>query len=341
MPQFIKEIEKYCNSDKKEFDFLDLIKKSKESNFPVYSLLLLIRLSETKEKEISSLEGWINDDYNNQLAYLKKEKQSFEAEKNKHFSSIENVKKKKLYRVLILSISLIAVISMVVLKFILPELRADKENEFWYEVLNQNSVESFEAYLYAYPNGTFKGKAIINKNKAQEDRNSEIWEQLTTIGTKEGYLDFLNLKLKVDSYNNEAKKRVDEINWSEALAENSVKGYSNYLAIYNRYDGKYYDEAIKKRSELTKLIDNIPSVESKPLKSYYEVFGTYKDHKDPYLNLRSHPINGAKILKKLKDGTKLEVLKFGYGKNNLWVKVYYPIDNTTGYVHSKYIIKIK
>jgi len=72
----------------------------------------------------------------------------------------------------------------------------------------------------------------------------------------------------------------------------------------------------------------------------YEVFDTYKDVKDPFLNVRSTPDRESNILIKLKDESKVNVFPGKYGKYLKWVKIYYRSSNTTGYVHSRYLRKI-
>jgi len=74
-----------------------------------------------------------------------------------------------------------------------------------------------------------------------------------------------------------------------------------------------------------------------PKNNLYEVYDTYRDTKDPYLNIRSGPSSNFKIVYKLKDGNEIEVLQHNLGKKSQWVKVYYSAKNITGYVHSRYI----
>jgi len=258
MFQFINEIKKYRNSDKTESDFLDLIKKSKKFGFPLYSLLLIINSSETKDMEICSLDGWVNEDINNQLKKLEKEKMSFEAEKNSIFSAVNDIKKKKLRRILILTISLIIATSFMLVKFVLPEFRANKENELWNKVLNENSVDSFKAYLYAYPNGLYSGKALLNKEQAQEKEDKAKWLKIKESGNKEKYIEFLSLKLKTKRYYVEAKKRIDEINLNKKITSDA--GVDDFLgkpsfAVINDPDG--YTNLRQGKSVKSKIIGKI------------------------------------------------------------------------------------
>jgi uncharacterized protein YgiM (DUF1202 family) len=88
---------------------------------------------------------------------------------------------------------------------------------------------------------------------------------------------------------------------------------------------------IKRNYEGFKLLKN---------KVLYEVFDTYKDTKDPYLNIRNGPGSTYAIVYKLVDGDIIEILEANVGPSNSWCKIYYPANNITGYVHNKYIKKI-
>ena len=72
----------------------------------------------------------------------------------------------------------------------------------------------------------------------------------------------------------------------------------------------------------------------------YEVFDTYTDTIDPYLNLRNGPSTKYSIKYKLKDGDKVKVLEKDFGEKNKWYKIYYEENNIYGYVHSRYLKKI-
>jgi SH3-like domain-containing protein len=73
---------------------------------------------------------------------------------------------------------------------------------------------------------------------------------------------------------------------------------------------------------------------------YYEVYNTYTDQEDPYLNLRSEPHPKSKIIAKLSDGTELIELTRDYGSKGKWMKVRVQESGAVGYVHSKWIRKI-
>lgn len=77
-----------------------------------------------------------------------------------------------------------------------------------------------------------------------------------------------------------------------------------------------------------------------PYQNTYEVFDTYKDIKDPFLNLRSKPNKNSNILSKLKDGTRIMVFSGVYGEKGKWVKISVRETNITGFVHRRYIRKI-
>jgi hypothetical protein len=70
------------------------------------------------------------------------------------------------------------------------------------------------------------------------------------------------------------------------------------------------------------------------------VYDTYRDMKDPYLNLRSSPSPSGIILKKLKDGEIVEVRQKGLGPGSKWFKVYYRPSDIEGYGHSRYLKKV-
>ena len=72
----------------------------------------------------------------------------------------------------------------------------------------------------------------------------------------------------------------------------------------------------------------------------YEVYDTYKDTNDPFLNLRTNPKSNSRIILKLRDGSKLEVLEGNYGEKGKWVRVRVIDKNEFGYVHRRYVRKI-
>lgn len=180
MPQFINEIKLYCNSERIRTDFLALVKKSNKSGFPYYSLMLLISSLEDTEKITNSLEGWVNADINNQLEKLEKEKLSFEVERNRHFTAIEDIEKKKFRRVLILSISFIIAAVIVFSKFIIPEL--------FNTVPIENSMESQKQTqdLEVIKAMQSKKGMVTYETNLENYKSNSIWRTITMpIG--EGY----------------------------------------------------------------------------------------------------------------------------------------------------------
>ena len=91
---------------------------------------------------------------------------------------------------------------------------------------------------------------------------------------------------------------------------------------------------------------------SQPPKRLYEVYNTYLDKKgEYYLSLRSSPTpdrtrrwaKSMELIGKLKDHTRVEVLRRNVGIRKRWLKVRVydgPFKNQVGYVHSRWIKRI-
>ena len=99
----------------------------------------------------------------------------------------------------------------------------------------------------------------------------------------------------------------------------------------------------RQEPELKQYIQSAPVQEQRETVitvDYYMVYDTYRDLKDPYLNLRSSPSPSGIILKKLKDGEIVEVRQKGLGPGSKWFKVYYRPSDIEGYGHSRYLKKV-
>jgi len=86
-------------------------------------------------------------------------------------------------------------------------------------------------------------------------------------------------------------------------------------------------------------VHSTPSPESSTLEKYV-IYDTYKDLKDPFLNVRVGPGTSYAVIEKLKDGEVLEVRETGKGTDGKWFIVYHRPSKTTGYVHSRYLKRI-
>jgi|APIni6443716594_1056825.scaffolds.fasta_scaffold16477_2 hypothetical protein len=72
----------------------------------------------------------------------------------------------------------------------------------------------------------------------------------------------------------------------------------------------------------------------------YEVYDTYRDRNDPFLNIRNGIGSEFEIVFKLSDGEKINILESGLGQDGKWVKIHSQSKNQIGYANSRYIRKI-
>lgn len=165
-------------------------------------------------------------------------------------------------------------------------------------------------------------------------------------------------------YNSVAGAALNNIRFPSDLSEAAV--YNHALRQYERIIEKYplssaRKEAISLASRLTREREDYLRMvirraeeqkaaeekrqEARRLAStthqnLYEVYDTYRDTKDPYLNLRSQPSPGARIIKKMKDGTRVKVLQTGLGPQQKWYRIRIEGTSTNGYAHSRYLRKL-
>lgn len=138
------------------------------------------------------------------------------------------------------------------------ELRDDED---WVKASTENSVESYSNYLSSYNRekpwyvGRHVADAIsilLELSKSIEDIDEEAWKTASTVKTKECYQSYLSTYDKsapdyIGKHVNDAKsalntialKEQDEDDWQNALSQNSVDGYNDYLSKYNNVDGDY------------------------------------------------------------------------------------------------------
>ena len=250
MKEFIKLIKEYRTTSNKKAYFLVILERSGKIQFPIYSLIQLLKSISSKPTEIISSEGWIENNnslqqdkkvFEEEKIELKKAKKVFENNKKDNFS----FKKKHLL--------IPAIITVLLLVFfaIIPIFKSTEENKFWDKVCIENTMSSYEYYINRYPEGKHINAALRKKGLVLKKEEKIIWDKIVRTNTKKSYLSYINNN-KSGKYKKEAKEQVDHIDWNEALNINTTKGYAFYMREHNSYEGKYYYEASSKIKVLQK-----------------------------------------------------------------------------------------
>lgn len=138
------------------------------------------------------------------------------------------------------------------------ELRDDED---WVRASSENSAESYSNYLSSYNREkpwyigrhVDDAKSIFSElSKSIEEIDEEAWKTASTADTEESYQSYLSIYDKsapdyIGKHVKDAKsvlnmmalKEQDEDDWQNALTQNSIDGYNDYLSKYNNLDEGY------------------------------------------------------------------------------------------------------
>ena len=110
---------------------------------------------------------------------------------------------------------------------------------------------------------------------------------------------------------------------------------------------KHLNSLIVRDQQIISPSDNVTAANHDPNNNtesinyqLFEVFDTYKDINDPFLNLRTHPDRTAEIVAKMSGGTQVIVLEKKLGTGEKWWKIRIKGDIQEGYAHSRYLKKV-
>lgn len=251
MQKFIYLIREYRTSKNKKAYFSVLLEKSREIQFPTYALIQLLNSINNESSKSSSNEGWLNinrTDLKEEEKLIKKERVSLEiARKNLENDKKEEVLLKKIY----IALAVVAVLLIVVF-YIIPTYKTAEDNKLWENTIYKNTIAAYDIYLKSFPEGIHYDEAIKEKQMIRESVEEERWNEVMKTDTKIGYQQYLVRIKKVTKYEEEARERIDVIDWGIALEKNSVRGYKSYMVHHNSVDGKYYSNAMDAMKVLQK-----------------------------------------------------------------------------------------
>ena len=236
--------------NKKEH-LLILLDRSRKTEFPIYSLTLLVNSISKKPCKIISSEGWIENDFglHQKRKLLKKEQEvhkkvTVEFEKNKKEALL--VKKKHLF--------IPAIIALFLLVFFvgIPSYKSIKENKVWTKSKLENTMSSYEYYINRYPKGKYYNDALLQKEiltgvekgnteKLKEKQNSPLkYYDIEDIGIIEDPDGYTNVRIAGNKSSkvittvkeNEQFKIIDKTsNWWKIITKDSIIGYMHLSRI--------------------------------------------------------------------------------------------------------------
>ena len=136
----------------------------------------------------------------------------------------------------------------------IKEVITINDNDAWQTAKTTNSLEGYQAYKDAYPEGIHKIEALkeIDKilSKVEEQSEEEFWKIITQSDNESAYQKYLK-KYPSGKYQNEAKKALDRIAseketaiWNGIIKNDLISDYEQYLIDYPK--GKYSNKAKEK-----------------------------------------------------------------------------------------------
>lgn len=290
MENFLKLIKEYKTTKNKNAYLLILIEKSKNIEFPIYSLLQLINTISHKPYKVFSSEGWIEE--KNDLQQQKKKLEIEKAKLQKERKEFEDNKAGNIYfRSSLLGISVIIIIAVFIFYYVSQNSETISEEELWNKALIENTIASYNFFIRKYPKSKYsvlaKEKKIILKEKSKN--NVSLTDSINTLVNE--VKKSKNLKVKSN------KKQNDKTNnYIEGKVEKEGADYQKAL--------NYYYNAREKFS----LKD------FKSAHSLIEIALLYDPDNTKYINYKS-TIENSLIVQKNKDPFKKEVKNLDTNKD--------------------------
>ena len=96
------------------------------------------------------------------------------------------------------------------------------DEKAWQEAANQNTIESYDAYLEKYPEGEY---ALEAKEKSE----ALLWQKVSRINSIPACEDYLE-KYPDGKFIDVAIEKLDELRWLRATTEDTIGSYKQYLA---------------------------------------------------------------------------------------------------------------
>ncbi len=98
------------------------------------------------------------------------------------------------------------------------------EDQTWQEALDNDTVESYNAFLEEYPDGEYA-------REAKDKLELLLWREANKIKTIEGYEEYLE-KYPNGIESHKAIERLEELKWQAAVDNNTIYSYEKYLTEY-------------------------------------------------------------------------------------------------------------
>jgi hypothetical protein len=100
----------------------------------------------------------------------------------------------------------------------------DEDKQDWKKADTANTVEAFEDYLLAHPDG----KYAVQAGERIDDLDWQEAQAADKVGALEGYLQGHS----DGRHAVQARERIEELNWRQAQAANTIAAYRQYVASY-------------------------------------------------------------------------------------------------------------
>ncbi len=126
-------------------------------------------------------------------------------------------------------------IFIVIIILILPGCAT--EDQAWQEAVDNDTIESYDAFLEEYPDGEYAEEAL--------------WQKADMANTIEGYDKYMD-EYPEGEYFSEAKKGLSDVKWQKTLAEDTIESYEKYL---DRFPFGYHSEDAKEELLWCQLLE--------------------------------------------------------------------------------------
>ncbi len=98
------------------------------------------------------------------------------------------------------------------------------EDQAWQEALDNDNIESYNAFLEEYPDGEYA-------QEAKDKLDPLLWQKANKINTIEGYEEYLE-EYPQGAEAEKAIERLEELKWQTAVDKDTIDNYEKYLTEY-------------------------------------------------------------------------------------------------------------
>ncbi|WP_157068199.1 hypothetical protein, partial [Desulfosarcina cetonica] len=140
----------------------------------------------------------------------------------------------------------------------------------WETAKSQDTVDAYQTYIKKYGTG---GQYYKKAFEALDNKDWEITKKKDTIQAYEEHLTRFNHRYGI--HFGHAKKRIEDIQWIDALNKNSDTAFINYLTQYEQAKARHYSEALANLLHLKpiqqinfKLTNNFSEIPTQKIENY-------------------------------------------------------------------------